>query len=121
MAALDALTEAGAIAEPARAALHRAYTFFREIEHRIQMLEDAQTHRVPESMAVKGPDAPWIENAARKLGLEPTVEEKAVHPSIPYEKVGRVLVAKKGSKEQVLRQVAERMRASQEARESERR
>ena len=80
-----------------------------------------QGRRVPESLAVKGPDAPWIENAARKLGLEPAVEEKAVHPSIPYEKVGRVLVAKKGSKEQVLRQVAERMRASQDAREQERR
>lgn len=80
-----------------------------------------QGRRVPETMAVKAPDAPWIENAARKLGLEPTLEEKAVHPSIPYEKVGRVLVAKKGSKEQVLRQVAERMHASQEARQAERR
>jgi signal recognition particle subunit SRP19 len=77
--------------------------------------------RVPEALAVKGPDAPWVENAARKLGLEPVLEEKAIHPSIPYEKVGRVLVAKKGSKEQVLRQVAERMRASQDARDQERR
>lgn len=76
-----------------------------------------QGRRVPESMAVRGPDAPWVENAARKLGLDPTLEDKAVHPSIPYEKVGRVLVAKKGSKEQVLRLVAERMRASQDHRE----
>lgn len=81
----------------------------------------ADGRRVPETMAVKGPDAPWIENAARKLGLDPTVEEKAAHPSIPYEKMGRVLVARKGSKEQTLRQVAERMRASQDAREVERR
>lgn len=47
LAALDALVEAGAIAGNARDALHEAYTFFREIEHRIQMLEDAQTHQVP--------------------------------------------------------------------------
>lgn len=47
LAALDALAEAGAIAESARAALHKAYIFFRDVEHRIQMLEDAQTHRVP--------------------------------------------------------------------------
>lgn len=47
LAALDALAAAGAIAEDARAALAEAYVFFREIEHRIQMLEDAQTHRVP--------------------------------------------------------------------------
>ena len=80
----------------------------------------ADGRRVPEAMAVRQPDAPWIENAARKLGLEPEVEEKAVHPSIPHEKSGRVLVAKKGSKEQVLRQVAQRMRASQEARDAER-
>lgn len=47
LAALDALAEAGAIAEDARAALHDAYILFREVEHRIQMLEDAQTHRLP--------------------------------------------------------------------------
>jgi len=33
LAALDALAAAGAIAETARAALHEAYVFFREIEH----------------------------------------------------------------------------------------
>ena len=80
----------------------------------------ADGRRVPDAMAVREPDAPWVENAARKLGLEPEVEEKAVHPSIPYEKMGRVLVAKKGSKEQILRQVAQRMRASQDARDAER-
>ncbi len=45
--ALAALAEAGAISPAARDALSRAYVFFREIEHRIQMLEDAQTHQVP--------------------------------------------------------------------------
>ncbi|GIK50835.1 MAG: glutamate-ammonia-ligase adenylyltransferase [Alphaproteobacteria bacterium] len=45
--ALEALTAAGAISESARDALSEAYVFFREVEHRIQMLEDAQTHRVP--------------------------------------------------------------------------
>ncbi len=47
LVALDALTEAGAISQSARAALHETYVFFREVEHRIQMLEDAQTHRLP--------------------------------------------------------------------------
>lgn len=47
LAALDALAEAGAIATAARDALSEAYVFFREVEHRIQMLEDAQTHQVP--------------------------------------------------------------------------
>ena len=47
LAALDALAAAGAIAGTARAALQECYVFFRDVEHRIQMLEDAQTHRVP--------------------------------------------------------------------------
>lgn len=47
LAALAALTESGAIAESARAALSEAYVFFRDVEHRIQMLEDAQTHHLP--------------------------------------------------------------------------
>ncbi len=45
--ALGDLVEAGAISEEARDALREAYVFFREVEHRIQMLEDAQTHKVP--------------------------------------------------------------------------
>lgn len=80
----------------------------------------ADGRRVPDSFAVRAPDAPWIETAARKLGLDPQVEEKAVHPSIPYEKSGRVLVAKKGSKEQVLKMVGERMRKSQDERDASR-
>lgn len=47
LAALDALVDAGAITSAARIALHDAYVFFRDVEHRIQMLEDAQTHKVP--------------------------------------------------------------------------
>ncbi|MCX7359789.1 MAG: bifunctional [glutamine synthetase] adenylyltransferase/[glutamine synthetase]-adenylyl-L-tyrosine phosphorylase [Alphaproteobacteria bacterium] len=45
--ALGDLVEAGAISAEARDALREAYVFFREVEHRIQMLEDAQTHKVP--------------------------------------------------------------------------
>jgi glutamate-ammonia-ligase adenylyltransferase len=47
IAALDALAAAGAIAVSARDALRDAYIFFRDVEHRIQMLEDAHTHRLP--------------------------------------------------------------------------
>ena len=47
ISALAALAEAGAIATDARDALSDAYVFFREIEHRIQMIGDNQTHRLP--------------------------------------------------------------------------
>ena len=63
LAALAALAEAGAIAPAARDALSEAYVFFREIEHRIQMLEDAQTHKVPE-------DAETRERVAALAGFE---------------------------------------------------
>jgi glutamate-ammonia-ligase adenylyltransferase len=47
LAALDALVDAEALAPADRDALRDAYVFFRDVEHRIQMLEDGHTHRVP--------------------------------------------------------------------------
>lgn len=47
LAALDALAHASAISTDERDALGAAYVFLREIEHRVQMLEDAQTHDTP--------------------------------------------------------------------------
>ena len=47
LAALDALAADGLIAEEARAALTTAYHFLRKLEHRLQMIDDAQTHSVP--------------------------------------------------------------------------
>jgi len=47
LAALDALVEAGAISQEACGTMQEAYVFFREVEHRVQMLEDAQTHKTP--------------------------------------------------------------------------
>lgn len=51
--ALGDLVSAGAISQDACDALREAYVFFREVEHRIQMLEDAQTHRVPADPEVR--------------------------------------------------------------------
>lgn len=50
--ALAALTEAGWVTPATRDALTRDYRELRTLEHRIQMLEDAQTHEVP-----RAPDA----------------------------------------------------------------
>jgi glutamate-ammonia-ligase adenylyltransferase len=47
LAGLDALVEAEALAVADRDALRDAYVFFRDVEHRIQMLEDGHTHKVP--------------------------------------------------------------------------
>ncbi|HUR62923.1 MAG TPA: signal recognition particle subunit SRP19/SEC65 family protein [Candidatus Thermoplasmatota archaeon] len=77
-------------------------------------LSRSQGRRVPEKVAIKGPDSAWVEAAARKLGLDPQREERAKHPGQPMEASGRVLVLKKGAKEAILQQVALRMRESQD-------
>ncbi|MXU66297.1 bifunctional [glutamine synthetase] adenylyltransferase/[glutamine synthetase]-adenylyl-L-tyrosine phosphorylase [Rhodobacteraceae bacterium KN286] len=48
LAALDALVGKGWVAGADRDRLHAAYLDHRRIEHRLQMLEDAQTHAIPE-------------------------------------------------------------------------
>jgi glutamate-ammonia-ligase adenylyltransferase len=49
VAALDALAEAGHISRQAAEELAEAYRFLRRVEHRLQMIDDAQTHAIPES------------------------------------------------------------------------
>ncbi|GER07017.1 hypothetical protein JCM17843_13270 [Kordiimonadales bacterium JCM 17843] len=48
LGALDALLEMGRISEPVRNDLAAAYRFLRQLEHRLQMVDDAQTHALPE-------------------------------------------------------------------------
>ncbi len=45
--ALAALADLGVVSPAHRDALSEAYRFYRDVEHRIQMLEDEQTQRVP--------------------------------------------------------------------------
>ena len=45
--ALDALAELGAISRSVATGLHQAYEQYRKLEHRLQMVEDQQTHTVP--------------------------------------------------------------------------
>ncbi len=47
--ALKALAERGLVSEKAAAELRTAYLFLRRLEHRLQMIEDEQTHVVPKA------------------------------------------------------------------------
>ena len=47
--ALEALRRRGHVSDQAAADLTRAYRFLRHLEHRLQMMEDEQTHTVPKS------------------------------------------------------------------------
>ena len=60
--ALPALQQAGLVPEQTCAQLQAAYRFLRQVEHRIQYLDDVQTHTLPKATA----DIDWI---ARSLGL----------------------------------------------------
>jgi [glutamine synthetase] adenylyltransferase / [glutamine synthetase]-adenylyl-L-tyrosine phosphorylase len=62
-AALALLAEAGRISGAEADALAEAYTLLRTIEHRLQMLDDRQTHQLPES-------AEELDRAARLHGLK---------------------------------------------------
>ncbi|HLH90337.1 MAG TPA: bifunctional [glutamine synthetase] adenylyltransferase/[glutamine synthetase]-adenylyl-L-tyrosine phosphorylase [Xanthobacteraceae bacterium] len=62
LATLRALAERGFIDEAARAELEAAYRFLREVEHRLQMVADEQTHRLPADRA-------GVDRFARFLGF----------------------------------------------------
>lgn len=63
--ALSALQQAGLMPQNTCTQLQAAYTFLRQAEHRIQYLDDVQTHTLPKTPA----DLDWI---ARSLGLADT-------------------------------------------------
>ncbi|HVY89221.1 MAG TPA: bifunctional [glutamine synthetase] adenylyltransferase/[glutamine synthetase]-adenylyl-L-tyrosine phosphorylase [Hyphomonadaceae bacterium] len=62
--ALEALVESGAVEPDVQADLCRAYDFLRSIEHRIQMVNDEQTHHLPDRAEKR-------EDIARLSGREP--------------------------------------------------
>ena len=61
--AIEALIAAGRLDEETARELSEAYRLLRTIEHRLQMVEDAQTHLLPSSGAA-------LDNVARLHGLE---------------------------------------------------
>lgn len=61
LAMLDALVAQGWLDEPARDLLADAYRFLRRVEHRVQMLNDEQTHTLPD-------DAEGLARVAHLMG-----------------------------------------------------
>jgi glutamate-ammonia-ligase adenylyltransferase len=62
LAALSALAEAGRIGREDQATLETAYRLFRTVEHRLQMVDDRQTHELPRDSAA-------FDNVARLHGI----------------------------------------------------
>ena len=72
-AALDALAKAGRIAESDAAALGNAYDRLRTVEHRLQMVEDQQTHTIPSGEALDR--VAWLDGWADGSALVAEVRE----------------------------------------------
>ena len=66
--------------------------------------------RIPKSLASRSPKVEEIEKAAQILGLNPILEPGAAYSKYPWRRTGVVLVDKKGSKTQVLREIAKKLR-----------
>ena len=66
--------------------------------------------RVPRTKAVKDPKAEDVEEAARRLGLNPILEPAAKYSKQPWRPVGVVLVDKKGSKTCIIKEIAEELK-----------
>jgi len=67
--------------------------------------------RVPRRLAVDSPTVEEIATAAKALGLSPTVEKEAMHPSAQGRKDGRVLLKANYVKGSVVAKVAEKIKA----------
>lgn len=66
--------------------------------------------RVPEDLAIENPSVEKIFHIAKELGLNPLLERDARHPSRPWRKEGRILIDKKGKKEDLIREIARKLK-----------
>jgi signal recognition particle subunit SRP19 len=65
--------------------------------------------RVAKSLAVQNPKIAEVTMAVEKLGLKHEVSAEAGYPKTPWLKTGVILVEKRGSKEQVIRKIANQL------------
>jgi len=65
--------------------------------------------RVPKSSAVQSPKITEIQEAVARLGLKHEIKTETGYPKTPWLKTGMIMVEKKGSKEQVIRKIANQL------------
>ena len=65
--------------------------------------------KVSKKYAVEKPSIESISKAAKSLGLNPILEKESMHPKRNWKKEGRILIDKKDSKSELLRQIANRL------------
>ncbi|HEX9261574.1 MAG TPA: signal recognition particle subunit SRP19/SEC65 family protein [Candidatus Bathyarchaeia archaeon] len=65
--------------------------------------------RVPKSLAIPSPKIEELQTVARRLGLENEIVEQVSYPKVPWQKTGSILIEKKTSKEQIIRNLAKQL------------
>jgi signal recognition particle subunit SRP19 len=65
--------------------------------------------RVPKSLAVQHPKIVEVKMAVERLGLKHEFAPEAGYPKTPWLKTGMIMVEKKGSKERVIRKIANQL------------
>jgi signal recognition particle subunit SRP19 len=68
--------------------------------------------RVSKKLALRGVKADEVLKAAEDLDLGPLLEPGAAHPKRPWLRSGLVLVNKKGTKSELLKETAQRIRVN---------
>ena len=68
--------------------------------------------RVPKKLALRGVKADEVLRAAEDLDLSPLLEPGAAHPKRPWLRTGLVLVDKSGTKTELLKETAQRIRSN---------
>jgi [glutamine synthetase] adenylyltransferase / [glutamine synthetase]-adenylyl-L-tyrosine phosphorylase len=77
--ALQRIAAAGLMPEATAAALARAYEFLRRVEHRIQYLDDQQTHVLPMGCSSEDGDLAWIAQTMGYADCCPFLHELDTH------------------------------------------
>lgn len=65
--------------------------------------------RVPKNLAVENPKVESIAKAAKSLDLKPKIEKEAAHPVRHWKNEGRVIVEQKGTKQEIVKNVAKKL------------
>ncbi len=69
-------------------------------------LPKARGRRIPKKLATSAPSVEDVAKAAKRLKLNPKIEQNKAYPSHWWRKNGRVLVQAKARKTKIIRQVA---------------
>ena len=69
----------------------------------------SEGRRVSKNLAVQQPKITEVAMAVESLGLKHELASDAGYPKAPWRKAGMILVEKKGSKEQVIRKIANKL------------